>query len=477
MTDFTTDYLIVGAGAVGLAFADTLLDEDPDCHITFVDKHARPGGHWNDAYSFVALHQPSAFYGVNSMAFPSEQIDDRGPNKGLYALASGAEVTAYFERVMNHRLLPSGRVAYHRLSAFTGREDGGTARIRGVLSGEEHTVTVRRKLVDATFYQTSVPSTHKRAFAVDEGVAITIPGGLPDLWKDPARIPSNFVILGGGKTAMDTGVWLIETGVAPDRIHWVRPRDSWLNNRKYVQPGEEFLAATVESQIAHLKAFTEAEDGHGVFEALERGGYMLRIDPDVRPEMYHYAVISEGEIALLRQITQVIRTGRVTQITRGALHFGEATHAVPEDALFIDCTARAVPFTAEANSGPQFRRDTIVLQPVHVPLVTFSAAVLPFGRIDLIGHGLIMAILAAVVAEQDRQPTPLARWQEAIRQPLSGIPLGLGLALVVFASCYTGLHGALYPAGSYPLPPPSERSTHGFNPDHPHGPDMLSHRH
>jgi hypothetical protein len=378
MADFTTDYLIVGAGAVGLAFADTLLDEDPDCHITFVDKHARPGGHWNDAYSFVALHQPSAFYGVNSMAFPSEQIDDHGPNKGLYALASGAEVTAYFERVMNHRLLPSGRVAYHRLTAFTGRNETGTARIKGVLSGEEHTITVRRKLVDATFYQTSVPSTHKRAFAVDDGVAITIPGSLPDLWKDPARISGHFVILGGGKTAMDTGVWLIEAGVAPDRIHWVRPRDSWLNNRKYVQPGEEFLAATVESQMAHLKAFTEAEDGHGVFEALERGGYMLRIDPDVRPAMYHYAVISEGEIALLRQITQVIRTGRVTRIARGALHFGETAHAVPEDALFIDCTARAVPFTAEANSGPQFRGDTIVLQPVNVPLVTFSAALTAF---------------------------------------------------------------------------------------------------
>lgn len=378
MADFTTDYLIVGAGAVGLAFADTLLDEDPDCHVTFVDKHARPGGHWNDAYSFVALHQPSAFYGVNSMAFPSEQIDDHGPNKGLYALASGAEVTAYFERVMNHRLLPSGRVAYHRLSAFTGRDEDGTARIKGVLSGEEQTITVRRKLVDATFYQTSVPSTHKRAFAVDEGVAITIPGGLPELWKDPASIPGNFVILGGGKTAMDTGVWLIEAGVDPTRIHWVRPRDSWLNNRKFIQPGEEFLGATVENQIAHLKAFAEAEDGHGVFEALERGGYMLRIDPDMRPEMYHYAVISEGEIALLRQIAQVIRKGRVTRIARGALHFGEVVHAVPEDALFIDCTARAVPFTAEANSGPQFRGDTIVLQPVHVPLVTFSAALTAF---------------------------------------------------------------------------------------------------
>jgi hypothetical protein len=378
MADFTTDYLIIGAGAVGLAFADTLIEEDPDCHITFVDKHARPGGHWNDAYSFVALHQPSAFYGVNSMAFPSEQIDPHGPNKGLYALASGAEVTAYFERVMNHRLLPTGRVAYHRLCEFKGRGEDRTSRIVGVLSGEGHTIAVRRKLVDATFYQTSVPSTHKRSFAVAEGVQVAIPGALPDMWKDPARIPAHFAILGGGKTAMDAGVWLIEAGVDPDRISWVRPRDSWLNNRKYLQPGEDFLAATVENQIAHLNAFAQAGDGHDVFEQLERGGYMLRIDPEVRPEMYHYAVISEGEIALLRQITQVIRTGRVTAIEPGILRFGEVAHPVPDDTLFIDCTARAVPFTADENSGPQFRGDTIVLQPVHVPLVTFSAALTAF---------------------------------------------------------------------------------------------------
>ncbi len=378
MADFSTDYLIVGAGAVGLAFADTLIDEDPDCHITFVDRHAKPGGHWNDAYSFVALHQPSAFYGVNSMAFPGEQIDTHGSNQGLYALASGTEVSAYFEKVMNLRLLPTGRVAYHRLSEFKGRDAHGIARIAGVLSGAERTIAVRRKLVDATFYQTSVPSTHARSFPVADGVRIAVPGMLPDLWKTRGAIPGHFVILGGGKTAMDVGVWLIEAGVDPDRISWVRPRDSWINNRKYVQPGEDFIAATVESQVAHLEAIMQADTGEAVFEQLERGGYMLRIDPSVTPEMYHYAVISEGEIALLRRITRVIRTGRVTGITPGALHFGEAVHAVPDDALFIDCTARAVPFAATDNAGPQFRGDTIVLQPVNVPLVTLSAALTAF---------------------------------------------------------------------------------------------------
>ena len=55
MARIETDYLIIGSGAVGLAFADTLLDET-DAHITLVDRHGKPGGHWNDAYSFVALH-------------------------------------------------------------------------------------------------------------------------------------------------------------------------------------------------------------------------------------------------------------------------------------------------------------------------------------------------------------------------------------------------------------------------------------
>ena len=34
--------------------------------VVMVDRHANPGGHWNDAYPFVRLHQPAAFYGLNS---------------------------------------------------------------------------------------------------------------------------------------------------------------------------------------------------------------------------------------------------------------------------------------------------------------------------------------------------------------------------------------------------------------------------
>ena len=61
---FASDYLVVGAGAMGMAFTDVLIAET-DATVTIVDRHARPGGHWNDSYPFVRLHQPSSFYGVN----------------------------------------------------------------------------------------------------------------------------------------------------------------------------------------------------------------------------------------------------------------------------------------------------------------------------------------------------------------------------------------------------------------------------
>ena len=56
-----TDSLVKGCGAMGMAFVDTLLQET-DAHVTIVDPRPGPGGHWNDAYPFVRLHQPSILY-------------------------------------------------------------------------------------------------------------------------------------------------------------------------------------------------------------------------------------------------------------------------------------------------------------------------------------------------------------------------------------------------------------------------------
>lgn len=377
MTEFATDYLIIGAGAVGLAFADTLLDEDPDCHITMVDKHARPGGHWNDAYPFVALHQPSSTYGVNSMELCPDRVDTHGHNKGMYPLAKHAEILAYYGKLMNERLLPSGRVAYYPLAEYRGCTDN-THRLRGILSGEETSVTVRRKLVDATYFQTSVPSTHTPAFAIAPGTRFTIPGDLPGLWKQADNLPEHFIVLGGGKTAMDTAVWLLEAGVAPERIGWVRPRDSWMFNRRFLQPAHVGIEGLVEFQLALVECAAASDSGDAMLLKLEERGVFLRLDHSVTPKMMHYAVISEAEVEILQSITQVYRQGRVTRIEPGAMHFRDETVAVPQNTLFIDCTASAVPFDARADAKPFFDGGRITLQVVQTPFVPYSAALAAF---------------------------------------------------------------------------------------------------
>ena len=51
------DYLVVGAGASGMSFVDTLLLHAPEpVLVTLLDKREQPGGHWNDAYDYVTLH-------------------------------------------------------------------------------------------------------------------------------------------------------------------------------------------------------------------------------------------------------------------------------------------------------------------------------------------------------------------------------------------------------------------------------------
>jgi choline dehydrogenase-like flavoprotein len=76
-----TDYLVVGAGAAGMAFADELIAHS-EADVVLVDRRDRPGGHWNDAYPFVRLHQASVNYGVNCRALGTQSIDTSGPNTG-----------------------------------------------------------------------------------------------------------------------------------------------------------------------------------------------------------------------------------------------------------------------------------------------------------------------------------------------------------------------------------------------------------
>lgn len=371
MSHIETDYLIIGAGASGLAFADTLLQENPDARLTVVDQHGQPGGHWNDAYPFVALHQPSAYYGVNSLELGSGRKDEAGPNAGLYELANGAEVCGYFQRLMQQHLLPSGRLRYLPMSRFLGMEDG-RARVRALLGGAETRIAVRRKLVDTRVFSPAVPATTRPKFQVGAGVRLVTPTGLTRLWHSPEEPPRRFCVLGAGKTAMDCCVWLLGCGVAPDAITWVMPRDSWVTNRLSTQPGQEFFEHSIGGQLRLMQAMSAARSIDDLFERLEDCGYMLRIDRRQTPRMFHYATLAEGEVQLLRQIERVIRKGRVQAIESGALQLEQGRETLDPGTLCIDCTASAV---EPRPNEPVFQPGRIVPQLVRAPLVCLSSAI------------------------------------------------------------------------------------------------------
>ncbi|MEQ8404575.1 MAG: NAD(P)/FAD-dependent oxidoreductase [Oceanicaulis sp.] len=362
---FEADYLIIGAGAMGLAFADEMVTRT-DRTMVICDTRAAPGGHWNDAYSFVKLHQPSIFYGVESTPLGRDRVETSGPNEGFLELAEGPEILAYFHALMRDRLIASGQVTF--LPLTKARADG---TLRHVLSRETGQVTVKRKVVDASWYTNPVPATHTPKFEIAPGAAAVPPNALPRLAAQFER----FTVLGAGKTGVDACVWLLENGVPADRVRWVVPRDPWFLNRRYTQPGDAFFETTFGNSAAQRRAIAEARDAEDLERRMEACGAWLRLDPAIRPALFHAATVSEGELALLRSIKDTVRLGRVTGITPDRLVLERGELASTPGTLHIDCTATALPVR---ELKPVFASDLITLQMTRFPMLPFSAALAAF---------------------------------------------------------------------------------------------------
>jgi hypothetical protein len=359
-----TDYLIVGAGAAGMAFADSLLDES-DADAVMVDRRHRPGGHWNDAYPFVRLHQPSAFYGVNSRVLGSDSIDGTGPNAGFYERATAPEILDYYDRVLEDHLLTSGRVRFFGMCDYVG-ETSGEHQFVSRLTGTSSTVRVRRKVVDATYLETPVPSTHRPSFSVDHDARMVPVNDLVGL-TEPG---TGYTLIGSGKTAMDACIWLLDNGVAPATIRWIRPRDAWMLDRAFTQPLEH-VSSLMEGVSLCLESAAEAESVDDLFRRLEACGQLVRLDADVEPTMYRCATVSAGELEKLRLVEDVVRQGRVVHIGTDRIELEEGSIPTDKGHVHVDCSAAGL----RVAPGRQiFEGNHITLQQVRTCQPTFNAA-------------------------------------------------------------------------------------------------------
>ncbi|MDQ6881806.1 MAG: NAD(P)-binding protein [Pseudomonadota bacterium] len=361
-----TDYLVVGAGAAGMTVTDALLAHG-DASVTLVDRRHAPGGHWLDAYPFVRLHQPSAFYGVDSVPLGRDAIDRGGLNAGFHELAGADELRAYFSHVMQEHFLPTGRVRFLPCTDYMG-DEGNRHHVVSRLTGARQEVRVRRKLVDTTYLEGSIPATSKPPFEVDEGVHC-IPAG--EVVRLPERTRS-FVVIGAGKTALDTCVWLLTHGVPAASIRWVKPRESWWLNRRFHQPhaGLPDFYAGVGLQFQAMAQATTLDD---LFLRLEAAGFLLRVDPTVMPTMFRGAILSEAELALLRQVADVVRQGRVHRIGRNRMTLDNGEVETPPGAVHVHCAAACL---ASPPLRPIFEPGRLTVQPTVWGFASFQFALL-----------------------------------------------------------------------------------------------------
>ncbi len=360
--ELDTDYLVVGAGAAGMAFTDALL-EHCDATITIVDRHHAPGGHWIDAYPYVRLHQPSAFYGVSSVPLGHDAIDAVGTNAGYYEAAGADEIRAYYANVMRRRFLPSGRVRYFPCSDYLW--DG---RVVSRLTGTVRKVRVRRKVVDTSYLEGTVPATSAPPFEVGDGVRCVPAGQIARI----GELPERFVIIGAGKTALDACVWLLEQGVAASAIRWIKPREGWWVNRRFQQP-HSLLPEAYDGLALQFEAMAQAASIQDLFARLERAEFFLRVDPTVPATMFRGAVISEAELSLLREIGDVVRLGHVRRIERDRIVLDEGAVSTSEGTVHVHCASRGL---ARRPARPIFELERVTVQPFQWGFACYQFATL-----------------------------------------------------------------------------------------------------
>jgi len=398
--DLCADYLVIGAGAMGMAFVDTILSDTLEYSIIMVDRRSKPGGHWQDSYDFVRLHQPAAFYGVNSRSLGSGGED----------LASGAEIKDYYGKVMD-AFLSTKRVRY-----FPECEYHGNGKFSHLATGEQHKVIVRRKIVDATYLQNTVPATHEPSYKIAAGVFHIPINGLTSLCGEHA----GYVVIGAGKTSMDAIIWLLGTGVSSEKITWIAPRDSWIISReafvasctpntfsRHVKSDPGFAGSFIGSSVQFHRFCSRLSKGgcsriwklafrslrflsnmlpsfnhlihdvetlvfkHDVLLHEEATGVLARIDASVTPQMFRCATLSEDELVQLRRIKNVVRMGRVQMIDESHILLDKGIIQTSPQHVHIDCSASGI---CTRQPKPIFTTGAITLQLVLMCQQAFSAA-------------------------------------------------------------------------------------------------------
>src|SRR5262249_5931108 len=157
-----------------------------------------------------------------------------------------------------------------------------------------------------------------------------------------------------------------------DDITWIRPRDNWILNRAFFQPGE---VRTFEGIVLQLEASVASDPVEAVFERLEDAGAMLRTDRTIVPTMMKGGTASVWEVEHLRRIENVVRLGHVERIEPDRIVLEKGLIPTTPGHLHVHCASAGL-----SDNPPRaiFSDDTITLQLVTRVGLTLSGGLQGF---------------------------------------------------------------------------------------------------
>mmetsp|Transcript_9653 Transcript_9653/g.11137 ORF Transcript_9653/g.11137 Transcript_9653/m.11137 type:complete len:514 (+) Transcript_9653:24-1565(+) len=401
------DYLIIGGGATGMAFSDTLLtNSKTPLKVIMVDHHNTPGGQWNDSYEFVQLHQPSSMYGVESKKL--ELSPDHRATR-VEILQYYADVQEELETKYEFEFLGDTTIDLAQLIE-NGNDNTNTTNnytIKKRTTGISRTIHVRKRIVDARNLEPDLPVSTPPKFTFSDKISVAPVNDIVNISVDDKGNnklkQKHFVVVGGGKTGMDAISHLLtKKDVSLENLLWIVPNDAWITAREKIGNCIDLLYTCSKLQASDDKEGdndsdkTKKEIGSEFlqrgFHEWEKQGHIYRIDPSIVPTKFKDATLSLKELKTLQNtVPRKLFNGRVSEITdKGNMIFQDgSTIELPfpvEDTLFIHCSAGAFHFTKGNKSPPPiFDNNTIVIQDVYgTPGFCFVGSML--GKLESMTH-------------------------------------------------------------------------------------------
>lgn len=363
------DLCIVGAGYAGLNAAFVASQYLPaTARVLVLDRHEQPGGMWNDAYSYVRLHQPYRMFTAGNIPWTL------GRERSY--LATRDEVAAHLRHcfdVISKRFDFDARWGWECLDR---REDGGWVVVtaRGP-DGEVHTFRADR-FIEATGFNVEandpLPLTSRQVRSI-------APRQLEDSGLLRAGHTHPVWVIGSGKTAMDTILALVRANPARP-ISMVTGTGTFFFNRDLVTPTglKRWTGGVIYGSI--FEGAAERFDGTNAAQVNEWCREWCGISALADPVPAHFllAFTSEREVTeVINAVSDVIRdhlTDVVDDPSGPAMLLRSgARHPIPPGTWVINCTGhltpreeRYVPYVSRSGKAMSINLTSTVFGPTAV---------------------------------------------------------------------------------------------------------------